>query len=185
MASAISPEKESFKVFLKKVEIEEIDSDFFILNKVLVGDKGDSVPSVWETVNGTRTMGFTPKKAESVHEAFKSSEWKSLDFKQMLDSVDFLNWLSGMVLRSSKSVDSSDNREKVKSNIQRNFKLMWLNQLMIPDFVASGCNLEIERGVSLLRKPITLDRIKILEGTEWVTSGYQPKGFDPFEHILD
>jgi hypothetical protein len=56
---------------------------------------------------------------------------------------------------------------------------------MIPDFVASGCNLEIERGVSLLRKPITLDRIKILEGTEWVTSGYQPKGFDPFEHILD
>jgi hypothetical protein len=185
MASAISPEKESFKVFLKKVEIEEIDSDFFILNKVLVGDKGDSVPSVWETVNGTRTMGFTPKKAESVHEAFKSSEWKSLDFKQMLDSVDFLNWLSGMVLRSSKSVDSSDNREKVKSNIQRNFKLMWLNQLMIPDFVASGCNSEIERGVSLLRKPITLDRIKILEGTEWVTSGYQPKGFDPFEHILD
>ena len=154
------------------------------MNKVLVGDKGDSVPSVWETQSGTRTMGFTPKKAEFVHESFKLSEWSGLTFKQMLESDGFLDWVSGMVLRSSKSVDSTENRKKVRSNIERNFKLMWLDQLMIPDFVASGCNSEIGRGISLPKKTVTLDRIKILEGTEWVTSGYQPKGFDPFEHIL-
>lgn len=185
MASVISPEKESFKMFLKKVDIEEIDSRFFIFNKILVGDKGDSVPSVWETQSGARTMGFTPKKAESVHEALELSEWKSLSFIEMLNSDEFLDWVSGMVLRTSKSVDSTDNRKKVKSNIERNFKLMWLDQLMIPDFVAVGCNAEISRGISLARKSITLDRIKILEGTEWVTSSYQPKGFDPFENLLD
>ena len=183
MASTISPEKESFKMFLKKVDIEEIDSKFFILNKILVGDRGDSVPSVWETRAGTRIMGFTPKKAESVHTAFELSEWKSLSFKMMLDSDGFLDWISGLVLRTSKSVDSTENRKKVRSNMERNFKLMWLDQLMIPDFVSAGCNDEISRGISIARKSITLDRIKILEGTEWVTSTYQPKGFDPFEHI--
>ena len=55
---------------------------------------------------------------------------------------------------------------------------------MIPDFVSGGCGDEISRGVSLEKRTVTLDRIKILEGTEWVTSGYQPKGFDPFEHLI-
>ena len=61
---------------------------------------------------------------------------------------------------------------------------MWLNSSMIPDFVANGCGDEISRGISLEKRTVTLDRIKILEGTEWVTSGYQPKGFDPFEHLI-
>jgi hypothetical protein len=61
---------------------------------------------------------------------------------------------------------------------------MWLDSSMIPAFVANGCNDEIIRGMSMEKKSVSLDRIKILEGTEWVTAGYQPKGFDPFENFL-
>lgn len=187
MASTISPEKERFKDFLKKVQIEEIESRPFIFNKILIGDKGDSVPSVWSYTQNSKTINFTQKKSESVYEAFLESEWSDESFEYLVtssESDEFLNWLSGLVIRTSKGVDSSENRDKVKSNILRNFKLMWLNPLMVPDFVTRGCREEITRGLSLEKRSVTLDRIKILEGTEWVTAGYQPKGFDPFEHFL-
>ena len=188
MASAISPEKERFKDFLKKVQIEEIESRPFIFNKILIGDKGDSVPSVWSYTNNNKIVNFTQKKAEAVYDAFLESEWSDKSFSYLLNSEDsenFLDWLSGIVIRTSKGVDSTENRVKVKSNIIRNFKLMWLDRSMIPDFVAKGCLSEIERGSNIEKRSVTLDRIKILEGTEWVTSGYQPKGFDPFENFLN
>jgi 5'-3' exonuclease len=188
MASAISPEKERFKDFLKKVQIEEIESRPFIFNKILIGDKGDSVPSVWSYTNNNKIVNFTQKKAEVVYGAFLESEWSDRSFNYLLNSEDsenFLDWLSGIVIRTSKGVDSTENRVKVKSNIIRNFKLMWLDRSMIPDFVTKGCLSEIERGSNIEKRSVTLDRIKILEGTEWVTSGYQPKGFDPFENFLN
>lgn len=188
MASAVSPEKERFKDFLKKVQIEEIESRPFIFNKILIGDKGDSVPSVWSYTNNNKIVNFTQKKAEVVYNAFLESEWSDKSFDYLLNSEDsenFLDWLSGIVIRTSKGVDSTENRVKVKSNIIRNFKLMWLDRSMIPDFVTKGCLSEIERGYNIEKRSVTLDRIKILEGTEWVTSGYQPKGFDPFENFLN
>jgi hypothetical protein len=187
MASTISPEKERFKDFLKKVQIEDIHSKPFIFNKILIGDKGDSVPSVWSYEQNGKVVNFTQRKADTVYEAFLESEWCDEPFSTLINSSEsdeFLNWISGLIIRTSKGVDSTENRNKVKSNMLRNFKLMWLDSSMIPAFVANGCNAEINRGMSMEKKSVSLDRIKILEGTEWVTSGYQPKGFDPFENFL-
>jgi hypothetical protein len=187
MSSAISPEKERFKDFLKKVKLEEVESRPFIFKKILVGDDGDSVPCVWSYSQNSKIVNFTPKKAETAYAAFLESEWGDEPFAYLLTSPksdDFLKWLSGVIIRTSKGIDSSENREKVKLNIHRNFKLMWLNPIMIPNFVIRGCESEIRRGISLEKRSVTLDRIKILDGTEWVTPIYQPKGFDPFENFL-
>jgi hypothetical protein len=185
MGSAISPDKERFKDFVKKVNIEEITTHRFILNKILIGDDGDSVPSVFDYLKDGKLVRFTPKKAETAYDNFTESEWKDLPFEEVMLNKEFLEWFSGLILRITKYVDSTDNREKVKNNLVRNFKLMWLNQHVIPDFVKVECINEIERGTALGRKSITLDRIKILDGTDWNTSGYQPKGFDPFEDLLN
>jgi len=185
MGSAISPDKERFKDFVKKVNIEEITTHRFILNKILIGDDGDSVPSVFDYLKDGKLVRFTPKKAETAYDNFMESEWKDLPFEEAMLNKEFLEWFSGLILRITKYVDSTDNREKVKNNLVRNFKLMWLNQNVIPDFVKVECLNEIERGTALGRKSITLDRIKILDGTDWNTSGYQPKGFDPFEDLLN
>ena len=179
-----NPEKEKFKALLKKSTIEEVESRSFIFTKILSGDKGDSIPSVWEQISGSRIMGFTQKKADTVFEAFSLSEWENIEFSKMLSDDVYLNWISGMVLRTAKSVDSTENRNKVRENIIRNFKLMWLNYEVMPDFVKDSCNGEIKRGISLDKKSVTLDRIKLLEGTEWITLNYQPKGFDPFENFI-
>jgi hypothetical protein len=60
---------------------------------------------------------------------------------------------------------------------------MWLNYKVMPPFVIKGASQEISRGMEMQKKNVTLDRIKILEGSEWVTTGYQPKGFDPFSYL--
>ena len=184
MGFSISPEKEKLTAFLKKVEIEPIDSRPFLFKKILMGDKGDSVPSVWEFESAGKINRFTEKKAENVYEHFLNTEWKDMSFSDLIKNDDFLNWISSLILKIAKGVDSSENRIKAKSNLLRNFKLMWLDPEVIPEGIRKNCYTETERGFKLERKSITLDRIKILEGTEWITQGYHPKGMDPFENLL-
>jgi len=184
MGSWISPEKERLKEFIKKVEVEEIDSFPFIFNKILVGDKGDSVPSVWEYQSGEKTMRFTPKSSEKIYDLFLESRWSGMSMSSISSDEEFLDWVSPLILKISKGVDSSDNRVKAKQNLLRNIKLMWLDNSVIPEWVSMNCKLDIERGLKIERKSVTVDRIKILEGTEWISSGYQPKGFDPFSDLL-
>jgi hypothetical protein len=80
-------------------------------------------------------------------------------------------------------VDSEDNRKKVTKNLLRNYTLMWLDQSVMPDFVVEYCNEEIYRGMEIPKKNVTIDRIKILEGTTWATSSSAPKDFDPFANF--
>ncbi len=102
--------------------------------------------------------------------------------KQVSDQ-EFMDWISGFVLRLMKDVDSSENRTKVANNLLRNYTLMWLDSAVIPDWVKRNSGQEIERGISLEKKAITFDRIKILEGTEWVGTSGAPKSFDPFANF--
>jgi len=184
MGAVISPDKDKLKMLISKCELNEVDREFFVLNKMFVGDKGDAVPSVWEMPQNGKTMGFTPKKSESLIEAMNTSEeWKDLKPNELLKSENFLNWAAGFVLRSMKDVDSSDNRKKVAENIKRNYKLMWLDESVMPEKMVADSNSEIERGILLERKSITLDRIKILEGTNWISPNYSPSSFDPFANL--
>lgn len=185
MGSTISPEKERLKDFIKKNDVEEIDNFPFIFNKILIGDKGDSVPSVWEYDSGGKTYRFTQNKADKIFEMFQTSEFKHLGIKELQEDQDFLSWIAPLVLKFSKGVDSTENRNKVKNNWLRNLKLMWLDPCVIPEKVSFDSELDIQRGLGIEKKSVTLDRIKILEGTDWVNSNYQPKGFDPFENLLN
>lgn len=184
MEFSLSPESDKLQEFIKKVKVTEVEHKSLLFKKILTGDSGDSVPSVWEFESKGKMNRFTEKKAEDVYSIFSTSDWKDLEIQDLLTSEDFLSWASGLVLKISKGVDSSENRDKVKKNIIRNHKLVCLNPQVIPENIRGACYLEIERGMGLEKRTVTLDRIKILDGTEWVTPGYQPKGFDPFEDLL-
>jgi hypothetical protein len=115
---------------------------------------------------------------------FLESSWRNLPIRSLIEDEDFLGWISPLILKIGKGVDSTENRAKVKHNFLRNLKLMWLDDMVIPESVSVNCKLETSRGIKLEKKAVTLDRIKILEGTEWISTAGQPKGFDPFEHFL-
>jgi 5'-3' exonuclease len=183
MGSSISPDKERLKSLVSKCETNEVDRYQFILNKMFIGDKGDAVPSVWEVKSGGKTNGFTPKKSETLIQSIAESEWSSHLIGQMLENESFVDWTSGCILRLMKDIDSKDNRAKVSKNILRNYKLMWLDDSVIPSEVMENMLNEVSRGLSIEKRNITLDRIKILEGTNWVSQTYQPSTFDPFADL--
>jgi hypothetical protein len=184
MTAAISPDKEKIKEFLKKVQVEEIIRRDFVFNKMLTGDKGDAVPGVWyvKTPNG-KFNGISPKKAEQIMESLNQSEWKGTTFTEMLKSEEFLSWVSGFILRVLKDVDNTENRKKVSSNLLRNYTLMWLDRKVMPDFVSESCDAEVLRGIEIPKRNVTIDRVKILEGTNWATEPSVPKAFDPFANF--
>lgn len=184
MTAAISPDKDKVKEFLKKVTVEEVNRRNFVFMKMLTGDKGDAVPGVWHvpTPSG-KNNGISPKKAEQILESLSQSKWKDSTFKEMLADDEFLSWVSGFVLRILKDVDNTTNREKVSKNILRNYTLMWLDSEVMPGFVTESCKEELSRGMELPKKNITIDRIKILDGTVWTTEVSVPKAFDPFANF--
>ena len=184
MTAAISPDKEKIKEFLKKVQVEEIIRRDFVFNKMLTGDKGDAVPGVWyvQTPNG-KFNGISPKKAEQIMESLNQSEWKGTTFTEMLKSEEFLSWVSGFILRVLKDVDNTENRKKVSSNLLRNYTLMWLDRKVMPAFVSESCDAEVLRGIEIPKRNVTIDRVKILEGTAWATTQSVPKAFDPFANF--
>lgn len=184
MSTAMSPDKDKMKEFLNKVSLERINPRDFIFNKMLVGDKGDTVPGIWEVESSPgKVSRVSPKKAEAIMESLTQSKWINSPFADLLSDNEFLDWISGYTLRLMKDVDSKENRDKVSKNLLRNYTLMWLDETVIPSWVTSNVQKEISRGISLPRKPAILDRIKILEGTDWETTQAAPKTFDPFANF--
>lgn len=180
MGSMIDPDRDKLKNLIKKVDLNEIDPKYYIFNKMLVGDKGDNVPSAWEMEKSGKIHRITPKKADQIMEAFLGSKWVNDEFGSLIDDAEFLDFISKLILRIMQDVDSMENRDKAKSNLLLNYKLMWLDKKVIPMGVISGVISEIKRGINLGKKSITLDRIKILEGTSWMATQSVPKSFDPF-----
>jgi hypothetical protein len=130
-------------------------------------------------------MRFSQKKSESLINAINNSEdFTERNISDVIKNDEMLSWVSGFSLRLMKDLDSSENRTKLSSNILRNSKLMWLNESMMPDSVISSMRSEVERGISTPRKSITLDRIKILDGTNWITPNYNPSSYDPFSNFI-
>jgi len=181
MAETIQPDKSKIKKWIEKLVLNEVNPRDFIFVKMLIGDDGDDVPGVWnfEATPGKMSR-MTPKRAEQLLESLQQSRWVDSSFQDLLVDDEFLDWAAGYILRLMKDLDSKENRQKATQNLLRNYKLMWLDKMVMPDWVISSVLAEIKRGINLDRRPITLDRIKILEGTEWVTTTSIPKMYNPF-----
>jgi 5'-3' exonuclease len=183
MNSAMDPDKEKMKDFVQKNEITEINPRDFIFIKMLIGDKGDAVPGIWESIVNGKTNRLTPKKAETILESLQDTKWKESSFQDLIQDSEFLDWISGYSLRLIKEIDTTENRKKAAENLKRNYKLMWLDKTVIPMEVTTRAVEELRRGISLEKKPITLDRVKILEGTTWVSKSTAPSQYDPFKNF--
>lgn len=181
MSDLNQTDKEKLKKWIQNLTVNEIKPESFIFTKMLIGDEGDAVPGVWnfEATPGKMSR-MTPKKAEQLLESLQQSKWSGSSFGDLLQDTEFLDWAGGYILRLMKDIDSKENRQKASENLKRNYQLMWLDKMVIPSWVITNSVAEIKRGINLERRAITLDRIKILEGTEWVTSTAVPKMYNPF-----
>lgn len=188
MGSVVSEDKDRLKELFNKAEVNIVDTRKFIFVKMLAGDPGDDVPSIWSFYPKPdgRITRVTDNKASKIWDAFMETEWKDLGFHKLLDNLEFLDWVAGQSIKIIKGIDSTENREIAKENLIRNFDLMWLDANSYPHYVLSGINEEVKRGLLLEKQNVTLDRIKILQGTNWVDSAGDinenaPSEYNPFK----
>lgn len=173
-------EKEKMKSLAASATLEATDPKKLTFEKILTGDKGDDVPSVfsYEKTPG-KIFKLTKAKAESIYENYKQSGWGNLELEDIWKNEEFKNWISGFVLRSMSYTDNVENRKIVANNYKENAQLVWLSDQVIPEgvltemeFSYSTKNLEI--------KSITTDKKNLIGRSRW-NSYEAPSAFDPFK----
>jgi len=173
-----SSSEDILKKLISNFEIQVVDIRSFCVQKVIVGDNGDSVPSVvtWPNKNPEkRDHGITESNYNKILAAapgLETATWQDLYNGSFVEEIS-------TTMETLKKI--TVNRELVKENLKRNCILMMLSNEVIPEQVFEQYNLMHETIPDLLA--ITA-KDSILNGTEWWSSNSQsdfiPKSYDLF-----
>ena len=162
---------------IKNYEINIVNVRKLSVMKVVLGDGGDSVPSVvtWKDKKDPekiRTMTESNySKILAAHPTLEDITWKELNEGLFVEEIS-------SVMESLKKI--TVDRELVRKNLQRNCKLVILSNETIPSPIIDSFKTIHETVPDLI--PIT-GRDSILGGTEWWTndkSEFVPKSYDLF-----
>ncbi len=167
------------------VSIGIMFTDYYLLHKILVGDDGDNVNSVWKVAKGDKFVRVTDKKAEKIIETL-SKDINVKDFMSRWGEPELLDALSGIILRVMGDVDGADQRTAVTESLLLNARLVWLKAEMLPEEL----NQKIDESIINSLNDIKIDRSKwnkksCLEGTKYSKDSvhYLGRAFDPFNLI--
>lgn len=129
--SAMSSNKAMFKGLLEKdVEIEEVDPEDVLFEKIVVGDTSDNVPPIisWEETQKSGKVvrrKITDTKAEIIKENIICNEGKI--------DVEHIEQYSDIFSEKIKEFYKKEiSGEDVKKALERNKTLVWLNEQVIP-----------------------------------------------------
>jgi 5'-3' exonuclease len=173
-------EKEKMVNLCGSAALESTNPERLTFEKILTGDKGDDVPSVfaYEKTPG-KVYKLTKAKAESIYENYKQSGWGSSRLEDIWKDEEFKDWISGYVLRSIGYTDNKDNRKEVANNYHENAQLVWLSDQVIPETVLS--NMEFSFSTTKMEiKPIMTDKKNLIGRSRW-DSYEAPSAFNPFK----
>lgn len=166
----------------QKVDVKEVNCDSFILEKILMGDKSDNIPSVvtWgkETKTGSvRIYSITQRLADKIIEEYLENVE---DFKiDLIFSQSEMDRLSDIIYR----VVGKSDPGLIKKNLDLNISLMLLHSKTIPHPILKAIfkriEMDWEGAVDSMEDLMSLE--KVLEDTKWITKGSStPKSMDPF-----
>lgn len=126
--------KDLIRNAMDKIPVNELDPGKFLLKKILIGDDGDGVPSIfhWKSKNGKTTNRITAKRAEGILDYMHNSIGE-----EKISVFDFPKHAQ-LVCEGIKSVTKQDaNPEEIKKKLERNILLMVLHTSTIPDDITS------------------------------------------------
>lgn len=188
---------------LRDANLNVMDTSYYILHKILIGDDGDDVPSSWKVYKGDgKYVRVTDKKAEKIIDIITApNSDHSLSCSEWLDMILFnidktktpifsdheqrLDELSGTLLRVMGDVDDEKLRKQVSENIIRNAKLVWLRDEMLPFNINQTINEHIEDSIENITgmNRAKWNKTALLEGTRFGKMKIAPSGFDPFSLV--
>jgi hypothetical protein len=115
-----------------KLDIDyTIKTEEFLFKKILIGDKGDNIKSVYVKEGEKRNIGISDKKAELILEKYYDN-----NFIFTIDDFFNDNYKDNIIkyiIELFKLETTEEIFNKIKHNIESNIKLMLLSEKTIPD----------------------------------------------------
>jgi 5'-3' exonuclease len=116
--------------FIKKYEIDEIDSVRSLMIKIISGDKSDNINSVWSQTKSGRKRGIGTKGAQSIYDYYL------VEFGEMkFNDPDLYENIADIICEKKKL--SKSKIEGIVSNIEYNVKLIDLRISNLPKAVVN------------------------------------------------
>lgn len=129
-------------LFKKGNKFISIDVNQFVLEKILKGDKGDTVPAAYSIVKNKKTYGIGDKSLGIICELLKNNNItlnKILDESAIDPTANIIyDFFSNK--KSKVPIEKDCTLDDVIKNIKRNIKIMYLSDKTIPQDLLSRMN---------------------------------------------
>lgn len=163
------------------IEIEEINCDNFIFQKILTGDKSDNIKSVVTWSKGGRTYNISLKQADKILEQYLKEE--SIFTIDHMFNESQVEKIADIIYR----VVGNSTKSQIKARFNQNLDIMLLHYNTIPEAIQSQMQKAIDTSIEIEPELNRLTQLeKILEGNPWLqVKSDVPSQFDPFEGLED
>lgn len=129
--------------FIHKIKITEKDIQKSLAVKVIHGDTGDNISSIYEvkSANSDKYRGIGEKGASDIYDLYNQTYPEDIDFNSQI----FIDRLAQVVCFFKKVEESKlmETKISIKEKIARNLKLVVLNDNYIPDWLNQNMNEKI------------------------------------------
>lgn len=149
---------------MEKLNYEELNPQEVILFKVICGDDGDNIPSIWKwekVVNEKKINKRITRKDYIKVLEFLNSRGKDLEVFDLLDENGLDNKIR-IILENSGGVKMD--LTKFKENLVRNINLVYLHERVIPQSIQDGFKERLKE-TNLNKKLYAFNKEDILKGT--------------------
>lgn len=147
------------------VPVEEIDRKYIIFEKVITGDAGDAVPPIWTWNKEGKTFRVTASKAKRMYEILNM-------VKPVTDVYDLPNRATEVANAISTACKQSAPSAVIKSRLERNLLLVFLDERIIPTDIQEKFRTAFETAWNSKELGArTYDMNALLEGTRFISQG--------------
>jgi 5'-3' exonuclease len=163
------------------IEIEEMNCDSFVFQKILIGDKSDNIKSVVTyqkpmKTGKMRTFSITDKHAQGILEQYNKEEGEFV-IDHMFNKTQ-VDKIVNLIYR----IVGHDTQASILNRFNQNLDLMLLHYNTIPEPIQQEITKVIERDKNVEPMIMNLSQMeKILEGSSWLKiANSTPVDFDAF-----
>lgn len=161
-SSFMNRSKDAINEILNSISIEEIDPVKLIFEKILTGDSGDTVPSVWTWMIKDKNYRITPKKANQIIDYVNAIK----PLENVMNLIDRSEDVAKGILEICKEIAPAD---VIKDRLRRNIKLVYLDYAVIPQSIQNDFANSYEKHKNHNLSASTYDMVNLLKGSRFIS----------------
>jgi len=123
--------------FMERYEVNEVNATESLVIKLISGDAGDNILSVWALEKNGKRRGIGGAGAKSLYDTYEL-EFGDVD----INADDFLDNIADLICEKKKLVRSNE-FDKIKQNLELNYKIINLSLENIPQDIINKMETQI------------------------------------------